>query len=128
MLHNFSDVLSSSVSSLFNLSIRSGRLPAEWKLSHIVPIPKSTTNHDVASFQPISLLSLLSKCLERHFHKLLLKHLLTNNILSDAQYIWFRKGRSTVTPLLVIVNQWHQILENSHQAACVIFDFNKGIQ
>ena len=50
MLRNFPVELSSSVSSLFNLSIRTGRLPAEWKLSHIVPIPKSTTNHDVGSF------------------------------------------------------------------------------
>ena len=60
MLRNFSVELSSSVSSLFNLSIRNGRLPVECKLYHnIVPIPKSTTNHDVGSFRPISLLSLM---------------------------------------------------------------------
>lgn len=50
IFRNFPVELSSSVSSLFNLSTRTGRLPAEWKLSHIVPIPKSTTNHDVGSF------------------------------------------------------------------------------
>ena len=60
MLYNFPVELSSSVSSLFNLSIRTRRLPAEWKLSHTLPIPKLTTNHDVGSFRPISLLSLLS--------------------------------------------------------------------
>ena len=37
-----------------------------------------------------------------------------------------RVYRSTVTPLLVAVNQWHQILENRHQAACVFFDFKKA--
>ena len=64
MLCSFSEGIAPSVSSLFNLSIRNGRIPSDWKLSHVVPIPKESSCHSVQSFRPISLLSILSKCLE----------------------------------------------------------------
>ena len=125
MLRTFSNEFSSSISSLFKLSIGSGRLPVDWKLANIVPIPKVPSSQDVRSFRPISLLSILSKCLERHIYKHLLEHLQTNNILTDSQF-GFRNGRSTVLPLLTVVNHWHLALEKGNQAACVYFDYKKA--
>ena len=60
MLRSFSEDIAPLVSSLFNLSIRVGRIPSDWKLSHVVPIPKGSSSLDVQSFRPISLLSILS--------------------------------------------------------------------
>ena len=52
---------------LFNLSLTSGRIPSKWKLSSVVPIPKSSGSADNPSnYRPISLLSVVSKIMERH--------------------------------------------------------------
>ena len=55
MLKNTAVGIASSVSQLFNLSIKSGRVPSGWKLSSVVPIPKSTGAHSPDNYRPISL-------------------------------------------------------------------------
>ena len=61
MLTNFADDIAPSIASIFNLSIASGCLPADWKLSNIIPIPKCSARDNVRFFQPISLLPIISK-------------------------------------------------------------------
>ena len=48
-------------------------LPHEWKVARVTPIPKGMVSSDPAKFQPISLLSVLSKLLEPHVKNILLK-------------------------------------------------------
>ena len=84
MLGSFTDEIAPSITSLFNLSIKTGDVPADWKLSNVVPISKGDTD-EVQSFRPISLLSIINKVLERHFHQLILEFISKNNILADNQ-------------------------------------------
>ena len=71
-----------SITKLFNLSLRTGHIPSEWKQSLVVPIPKSKNDKGSPNnYRPISLLSVLSKLLERHVHKILAEHLCTNHPL-----------------------------------------------
>ncbi len=51
---------------LFNPSIKSGKLPAGWKMFNVIPIPKESSKQDVHLFHSISLLPIISKCIERH--------------------------------------------------------------
>ena len=52
---------------LFNLSLSSGVFPMEWKTSLVISIPKqSSPNPSPSNYRPISLLSLVSKLLEKH--------------------------------------------------------------
>ena len=74
-----------SITQLFNLSIRSSRVPRDWKLSSVVPIPKSGRSHSPDNYRPISLLSVLSKMLEKHIHALIYSHLNQYHPLSDSQ-------------------------------------------
>ena len=108
-----------------SLYITCGKLPAEWKLFHIVPIPKGSSRQDVRFYRPISLLPTISKCLERHIYRLLLEYLSSNQLLSDAQF-GFCSGRSTVMPLLLATHQWHTALESHKQVACVFFDLRRA--
>ena len=125
MLSTFAEEIGPSLSTIFNLSISSGRLPSEWKLSNIVPIPKGSARNDVRSYRPISLLPLTSKVLERHLHNILLDHLSSKGLLSDNQF-GFRKGNSTVIPLLLATHQWHKALDKRQDVACVFFDYAKA--
>ena len=66
MLKCTATCIAPSVTQLFNLSIRLGKLPDAWKTSFVVPIPKSSKNHLPSNYRPISLLCILSKVLEKH--------------------------------------------------------------
>lgn len=56
----------SAVTQLFNISIRLGEIPHEWKVARISPIPKSGKSSYPAKYRPISLLLVQSKLLEKH--------------------------------------------------------------
>ena len=72
---------------LFNLSISTGRFPSYWKSSFVVPVPKTKPpSISPADYRPISLLSVVSKLLERHVHSLLSSHLNEQGLLSSSQW------------------------------------------
>ena len=60
-----------AVTMLFNLSLKLGRVPHCWKTSRIVAIPKTPAAKSPDNYRPISLLSILSKVLERHVFQLI---------------------------------------------------------
>ena len=75
MLKGTSHSIALVIMKLFNLSIKTGKIPQKWKISFTVPIPKSQTNtDDPCNYRPISLLPVVSKLLERHVHSLVFAH------------------------------------------------------
>ena len=50
---------------LFSLSLQTSAIPNEWKLHTIIPIFKADDKSNVKNYRPISLLSNISKVLER---------------------------------------------------------------
>ena len=56
-------------SDLFNLSLSSGSVPHIWKEANVSPIHKKNDPSDVSNYRPISLLSTVSKVLEKNVHK-----------------------------------------------------------
>ena len=110
-LCNIATSIAPFVTRLFNLSIQSGKVPTEWKQSLVVPIPKSSDLSSPNNYRPISLLSILSKLLERHIHMLITTHLTENHTLSNAQW-GFLASKGTVTALLDTTHRWLEMLEN----------------
>jgi hypothetical protein len=78
MLKQTAPLIALSITRLFNLSIRKGKIPNAWKESHVAPIP--------------------SKVLEKHICSLILGHLEEFHHLSNSQG-GFRAERSTVRVL-----------------------------
>jgi len=64
-----------AVTQLFNIFIRLGEIPEEWKTARVTPIPKSRDHSTPENYCPISLLSVLSKLFEIHIRNLLIVHL-----------------------------------------------------
>ena len=126
MLKMTADEIAPSVTALFNLSICCNRPPSEWKRSNVVPIPKKKTNSPTpADFRPISLLPVLSKLLEKHFHLLISDHLSESCPISSVQW-GFQRGKSTVNALLETTNTWLQHMETGREVGAVFFDFKKA--
>ena len=99
MLKNTAHSIVSGVTIIFNLSLKSGELPIEWKVSAVNPIPKETAKTKVSNYWPISLLSILSKLLEKHVHKLLLDRMEAVSPFASQQW-GFRSRRSTAPALI----------------------------
>lgn len=98
-------------------------LPGERKLSAVNPIPKGGAKDDPKNYRPISLLSILSKLLERHMHRIILGYLQSVSPLASQQW-GFHSKRSTVSALLDAVKNWQQALDNGKEV-CAIFFLSK---
>ena len=126
MLKYTANSIAPSITELFNYSIRSGKVPTEWKTSMIVPIPKfSKTMNDPSNYRPISLTCILCKLLEKHILTLMQEHLQESMVLSATQW-GFRSDRSTVTALISVTQDWYTALEQGNEVCAVFFDFQKA--
>ena len=108
-----------SITRLFNYSLQSGKLPAQWKTSMIVPIAKSKDVSNTANYRPISLTCILCKVLEKYIRQLMYEHLQDLEILSNHQW-GFRSGRSTVLALATVTHDWFSALEDGKEV-CAVF-------
>ena len=97
---------------LINRSWRLGTVPSAWKHSLVIPILKSGKSpSDPSSYRPVSLISCISKVMEKMVARRLYWHLEKNNIFSDSQ-CGFRKGRSTEDLILRLEHQVRASLVN----------------
>ena len=114
-----------SVTALFNKSIRSGIVPTKWKEANVTPIPKGSNTSSVSNYRPISLLSVLSKLLERHMHSLIHRYLMTYHPLAIQQW-GFQPHKSTVSALLDATHKWSNFLDKGLEVVVVCFDLKKA--
>ena len=114
-----------SLTKLFNISITTGQFPQCWKESVVVPIPKGGDHSKPTNYRPISLLSITSKLLERHFHWLISEHLSDSNYLAINQW-GFQHGKSTLASLLAVVHVWLQALESGKEIIAIFYDLRKA--
>ena len=56
---------------LFNHFLAMGKIPSEWKVGNIIPIPKGKHLQLPSNYRPITLLPIVSKILERHIFNIL---------------------------------------------------------
>jgi potassium voltage-gated channel Eag-related subfamily H protein 8 len=104
LLRSVAMEISSPLAHIFNLSLRSGRFPSALKNSRVVPIFKAGEQDRCSNYRPISLLSSISKILEKIVHKRLVAHLEYHKLLSPFQF-GFQAGRNTEQNLIQVVNQ-----------------------
>ena len=114
-----------SLTYIYNLCIQNSYFPCAFKSAKIVPIPKSKNTGDLNNYRPISLLSSVSKPLERHIHKHLIQYLETNNLFCSSQS-GFRPFHSCETALNKLTNAWLTSINKSQMVGSVFLDFRKA--
>lgn len=113
------------VAYICNLSMSSGTFPSTLKMANVIPIFKTGEPHEPANYRPISLLSTLSKIIEKVVNVRLLKYLESKELLAANQY-GFRSGKSTEDAVNDLVN--FTVNKNSEKQKCVgvFLDFSKA--
>ena len=110
---------------IFNLCIKNNKFPSSLKTAKVIPLPKTKDLSDPNNYRPISLLSVISKPLERHVHKHLMKYLESNNLLHPFQS-GFRTKHSCHTALSRLSNAWLSNMNDSLITGAVFLDFKKA--
>ena len=99
LLKDAAPVIAKPFTYLVNLTISTGLIPPEWKDVRLTPIFKSGARNDVNNYQPISVLSLVSKIMEHAIQEQFLAFLTEHDLLSVYQP-GFQKKHSTETAIL----------------------------
>jgi len=125
LLKKVSLEISIPLSHIFNLSIEHGTFPSKLKKSRTVPIFKSGDPTTCDNYRPISLLSQISKILEKIIGVQLTNHLDRNNILYEHQY-GFQRNKSTEHNLIHAFNYIGKALNENKYCIGVFFDLKKA--
>ena len=95
----------------------------KWKLANIIPIHKQGNKNHVQNYRPISLLSIVSKTLERCILNHISQHIQSNIHSTQSGFV---NGRSCATQLLSILNTIGKNFDNGLQTDIVFMDIAKA--
>ena len=120
LLKELAQPLALPLSDLFNLSLSSKSVPNIWKEANVSPIHKKNHPSDVSSYRPISILSTVSKVLE----KFCINTFLTSfETITSLQL--FNRVLSQVI-LLDIYNTFCKALDEGREVCAIFCDISKA--
>ena len=106
---------------LFQTCVEENTWPSLWKQARVVPIHKKNSKSDPGNYRPISLLSNVSKILEKVIADEITLHLEDHNLLSSKQF-GFRPSRSTADLLLLLTKSWQDALDTGLDTLVIALD------
>ena len=110
---------------IFNLSLKSGEIPDDWKCAYVVPIFKGGKKSVVGNYRPVSLTSIACKILERIIKHHIITYLEHEQLLLPSQH-GFRSGRSCLTNLIDFLEYVTNLLDKGKKVSVVYLDFCKA--
>jgi hypothetical protein len=120
-----SNEIAPMLTNIFQDSIDAGVLPSQWKKTNICAVFKKGSRSDPANYRPISLTCVACKILEHIVHSFVMKHLDKHSILTDLQH-GFRAKRSTVSQLILTINDIAKSIDNRNSVHAAVLDFSKA--
>ena len=114
-----------SLTYIYNLCIEQNAFPSALKIAKIIPLPKSRDSSDLNNFRPISLLSVLSKPIEKHIEKHLMKYMEEHHLFHSFQS-GFRQHHSCHTALINLCDSWLDSINQSKINGAIFLDFKKA--
>lgn len=109
----------------FNVSFLTGIFPDCLKKAIVVPLHKGGELDNACNYRPISLLSTLSKIVEKLVKRRMLEYLSRHNIISDTQF-GFQPSKGTHDAMFNLLEQVFFGLNEGELVAIVFCDFSKA--
>ena len=104
--------ISQSLANTYNTSIYEAVFQTNFKKARLTPVYKKDSPHDKNNYRPISVLSIVSRPLERHVASSYLEYLTNNDLLYSKQSA-YRPGHSCETALLSLTDNWLKAMDDS---------------
>ncbi|KAK3562740.1 hypothetical protein QTP86_006519 [Hemibagrus guttatus] len=125
MLQTISADLLPFITTVINGSLTSGHVPTVFKKARVIPILKKPAldPSDISNYRPVSLLSFLSKILERVVCNQLSDYLMQNN-LHDPNQSGFKAAHSTETALLAVTEKLHAARSAKLSSVLILLDLS----
>ena len=102
-----------------------GKILTDWTKGTITVVPKGGDLTDPGNWRPITQTSIFAKFLEELVHTRLLKYFLTNNIISEYQFV-FLPGRSTQLAVFELTKQIYSSMNNKKIFEAVCLNLSKA--
>ena len=125
LLKQLCEPCSEPIAIIVNMSLEQGIVPDAMKLAKVIPIHKSKSKELFNNYRSISLLSNMSKVLEKVVHNRLYSFLIKNSILYDKQY-GFRPKRSTIDAITEFTAGILPSLDRKKQCLSIYLDLSKA--
>ena len=125
ILREVADEMAVPLSYLFNVCMKHGKLPSDWKKAEVRPLFKKGDKSQPGNYRPVSLTSIVCKVFEGFIRDSLTAHLIRNQLLSEHQF-GFTSGRSCVTNLLNSLLDWMCEIDQGRPVDVIYLDFKKA--
>ena len=96
LLKEATSIIKHPLCKLLNLSLRVASYPSQWKRANKTPVFKNNKQNDVKNYRPISLLNVISKCMERCVYKHIHNHPLHSDSLTICQSGFTKRIRQLI--------------------------------
>ena len=111
---------------IFNTSIQTGIIPDLWKIGNIIALLKKGDKSDPGNYRPVHLTSVVGKLMEKIVRRVIVNHMIKNDLYSKKQF-GFISGRSITIQLLLVMEEWTEILDKGRGTIDTIcMDFRKA--
>ena len=124
-LKNGANKISSAIAHIINLSLYSGCLPDDMKTARVVPLYEKNSKSEPGNYRPVSILTVMSKILEKTEHKQLENYLRSAKLLYDYQS-GFMNSYSTDSCLTQLTDQIRFDMDKGNHTGMVMIDLQKA--
>lgn len=125
LLKNIRQYVVPILTHISNLCIKQGVFPNSLKQSIIIPIHKCGDTDDINNYRPISVLTAISKVLEKLLNSRLTNYLNKYNLLSPSQY-GFQQGKSTEDAVTALTSLIVDQMDQGKKSIAVFLDLKKA--
>ena len=119
------DQISIPLARVFNLSLKEGVVPFEWKEANIIPLFKKGSRNKSENYRPVSLTSVICKLLERLIKDHMVDFLVKHKLLNSSQH-GFLKARSCLTNMLCFLEEITKWIDVGSPVDIIYLDFQKA--
>ena len=117
------DVIAGPLHHIITLSILQRRFPACWKYGKIIPLHKKDCLLQAKNYRPVTILSPLSKVLERIVFEQMYGYFTRNQIFHPNLH-GYRKNRSTQTAMIQMHDRWVRAAAAGQVSGVVLLDLS----
>lgn len=112
--------IADALKTVYNLSLREGSVPADWKATDVTPIFKKGDRNTPGNYRPISLTSVVGKMHESIIRDKIVRYLERHSLIRDSQH-GLRNKRSCLSNMLMFYKYLFSCPRHHQIHRCCVF-------